>query len=256
MDQLPAVADRRLSLQPGRLALARLTPLARREARQGLLFISPWILGFLLFTLFPMIATLAFTFLNITLAQEEPLRFVGLDNYARLAADDRVWQSLAVTFKFAALWLPVSVLLPFFIAIIITIMNPRYMDPLYNTSTGHKLIATGLAAMCFGTVVLDPRTPNAAREIVFDAGLPAAVSAHSVSNYCISGIRALTDIADMIALGRIEAGIAAGADSMSNPPLLFRRSAVRVPRPRARHRTPARKGPALCAGPHLFDVFP
>jgi tight adherence protein B len=44
--------------------------------------------------------------------------------------------------------------LPFFIAIIITIMNPRYMDPLYNTSTGHKLIATGLAAMCFGTVVL------------------------------------------------------------------------------------------------------
>jgi Flp pilus assembly protein TadB len=28
------------------------------------------------------------------------------------------------------------------------------MDPLYNTSTGHKLIATGLAAMGFGTVVL------------------------------------------------------------------------------------------------------
>ena len=44
--------------------------------------------------------------------------------------------------------------LPFFIALIITIMNPRYMDPLYNTSTGHKLIATGLAAMCFGAVVL------------------------------------------------------------------------------------------------------
>ena len=44
--------------------------------------------------------------------------------------------------------------LPFFIGIIITVMNPRYMDPLYNTSTGHKLIATGLAAMCLGTVVL------------------------------------------------------------------------------------------------------
>ena len=44
--------------------------------------------------------------------------------------------------------------LPFFIAFVITIMNPRYMDPLYNTSTGHKLIATGLAMMCFGAVVL------------------------------------------------------------------------------------------------------
>jgi tight adherence protein B len=44
--------------------------------------------------------------------------------------------------------------LPFFIAFVITIMNPRYMDPLYNSSTGHKLIATGLAMMCFGAVVL------------------------------------------------------------------------------------------------------
>ncbi len=44
--------------------------------------------------------------------------------------------------------------LPFFIGIIITVMNPRYMDPLYHSSTGHKLIATGLAMMCFGAVVL------------------------------------------------------------------------------------------------------
>jgi tight adherence protein B len=44
--------------------------------------------------------------------------------------------------------------LPFFIAFVITIMNPRYMDPLYSTSTGHKLIATGLASMCFGAVIL------------------------------------------------------------------------------------------------------
>ena len=61
-----------------------MTPLARREARQGLLFISPWIVGFLAFTLIPMVATLLFTFLNVTLAQAEPLRFVGHDNYARL----------------------------------------------------------------------------------------------------------------------------------------------------------------------------
>jgi len=44
--------------------------------------------------------------------------------------------------------------LPFFIAMIITVMNGRYMEPLYHTSTGHKLIITGLAMMCFGAVVL------------------------------------------------------------------------------------------------------
>jgi multiple sugar transport system permease protein len=44
-----------------------MSPLARREARWGLLFISPWVIGFLLFTLLPMLATLVFTFTNLTL---------------------------------------------------------------------------------------------------------------------------------------------------------------------------------------------
>jgi multiple sugar transport system permease protein len=72
-----------------RLRRRPLTPLARREARWGLLFVSPWIIGFLAFTLIPMVATLGLTFTNLTLAQEEPLSFVGLDNYARLVADQR-----------------------------------------------------------------------------------------------------------------------------------------------------------------------
>ena len=118
MERLPAIAvtppatPRRLRLQG-----LRLSPLARREARQGYLFISPWIIGFLAFTALPMLATLAFTFLNLTLEQPEPVRFVGLDNYARLADDSRVWDSLAVTFRFAAVWLPVSIIVPFALAL-------------------------------------------------------------------------------------------------------------------------------------------
>jgi multiple sugar transport system permease protein len=115
VDQLPAVVAARPAI-PQR-GWARMTPLARREARQGLLFISPWIIGFLAFTAFPMVATLVFTFLNVTLAQEEPLRFVGFANYARLADDPQVWQSLAVTFRFAALWLPFVVVVPFLLAL-------------------------------------------------------------------------------------------------------------------------------------------
>src|SRR5438034_1062011 len=62
----------------------RMSRLAWHEARSGLLFLSPWIIGFLAFTLIPVIATLAFTFTNITLSQDVPLRFVGLDNYLAL----------------------------------------------------------------------------------------------------------------------------------------------------------------------------
>jgi multiple sugar transport system permease protein len=101
-----------------------MTPLARREARQGLLFVSPWIVGFLAFTLLPMIATFAFTFLNITLRQDEPVTFVGLDNYTTLGRDPQVWSSLFVTLKFAAVWLPVSLIIPFLIALG---LNSRYL---------------------------------------------------------------------------------------------------------------------------------
>jgi len=44
--------------------------------------------------------------------------------------------------------------LPFFIGTMITIINPTYMDPLYHSSTGHKLIYTGLAMMAFGSLIL------------------------------------------------------------------------------------------------------
>jgi multiple sugar transport system permease protein len=125
VDQLPAIASERLA-SPGRWRLRglRLSPLARHEARQGYLFISPWILGFLVFTAIPMVATLAFTFLNLTLSQEQPIQFVGLDNYVRLAGDSRVWDSLANTFKFALIWLPVSIVVPFAIALA---LNSRYL---------------------------------------------------------------------------------------------------------------------------------
>jgi multiple sugar transport system permease protein len=104
---------------------APMKPLARREARQGYLFISPWLIGFVAFTALPMLATLAFTFTNLTLSQEEPLRFIGFENYADLAADAQAWDSLWVTLRFALLWLPVVVILPLAIALLLNSSSMR-----------------------------------------------------------------------------------------------------------------------------------
>jgi ABC-type sugar transport system permease subunit len=106
------------ALAPARLR--RLSPLARREARWGFIFIAPWIIGFLAFTLFPMVATFVFTFTNINLDQKEPLRFVGLDNYATLLGDGQAWDSLGITLRFALLAVPVGVFLPFVVALLLS----------------------------------------------------------------------------------------------------------------------------------------
>jgi tight adherence protein B len=44
--------------------------------------------------------------------------------------------------------------LPFCIGFAITLMSPEYMDPLFHTSTGHKLIITGIVMMTFGCLAL------------------------------------------------------------------------------------------------------
>jgi tight adherence protein B len=44
--------------------------------------------------------------------------------------------------------------LPFVVALAITVMNPTYMDPLYHSSTGHKLVLLGLGMMAFGSMAL------------------------------------------------------------------------------------------------------
>jgi ABC-type sugar transport system permease subunit len=104
---------------------APMSTLARREARWGLLFLSPWIIGFIAFTALPMIATLGFTFTNVTLTQQEPLRFVGLDNYRRLLEDQQMWRSLGVTLRFAVLWLPTVIVAPFLVALLLNARSLR-----------------------------------------------------------------------------------------------------------------------------------
>lgn len=73
--------------------------------------------------------------------------------------------------------------------------------------------------LAFSTVLLDPRTPNAARELVLRAGLPHTLCAHFVSNNCISGLVAANMIAESIRAGRIKVGLAGGSESMSRPSL-------------------------------------
>lgn len=88
-------------------ALRRLTP-AQREALQGYLYISPWFIGFLIFTAGPLIASLVLSFSKWGSFQAPPT-FVGLANYARMLKDPVVLIALRVTFTFTALSVPLVI---------------------------------------------------------------------------------------------------------------------------------------------------
>jgi len=67
----------------------------RREAKIGILFALPWILGFMIFMLYPILASFFYSFTNFSVLREP--KFVGLDNYKELAGDKVFIQSMQNT---------------------------------------------------------------------------------------------------------------------------------------------------------------
>ena len=80
----------------------------------------------------------------------------------------------------------------------------------------HDVDPDDIEALAYGVVVPEPGRPNLAREIIFETGLPKTIEAQTISSYCITGLRAVTTIADVIASGRIDVGIAGGVESVSH----------------------------------------
>ena len=69
--------------------------------------------------------------------------------------------------------------------------------------------------LIFGQVIQNPDVPNIAREIAVTLGL-SHVQAYTVSSSCVTGLQAVANVASSIVSGSILAGIAGGADSISN----------------------------------------
>jgi multiple sugar transport system permease protein len=82
----------------------------------GYLFISPWLIGFFILTLYPMMLSLYYSFTDYTLMKG--MNWVGLSNYKRiLLEDDKFVQSLIVTFKFVIVSVPVRLLAALLVAL-------------------------------------------------------------------------------------------------------------------------------------------
>jgi multiple sugar transport system permease protein len=90
-------------------------PFNKREALAGYLFISPWIVGFLVFTAGAMIYSLVISFSHYNLATNTA-RPAGLSNYAQLFTDPRVARSLGNTLFYAVLAVPLEIIVALVLA--------------------------------------------------------------------------------------------------------------------------------------------
>jgi multiple sugar transport system permease protein len=78
-----------------------------RDTRAALLFISPWIIGFLVFTAYPVIYTGYLSFTDYDVINDPNM--VGFENYAQLFDDPKIALSLSNTFFFTAVQVPLYV---------------------------------------------------------------------------------------------------------------------------------------------------
>ena len=102
------------------MAVARRGTLARREAWEGRLYVLPWVLGFIAFTVGPMLAAVYFSFTEYSVLSGA--KWIGLENYVDMFTSDRLFRlSLYNTFYFVILSVPLNLASSFLVALLLNV---------------------------------------------------------------------------------------------------------------------------------------
>jgi multiple sugar transport system permease protein len=78
-----------------------------------------WIIGLIVFTAGPMLASLVLSLTNFNLVRPEATKFIGLDNYVRMLNDPTIATSLIATVKFAVIAIPLTMGASLFFALLL-----------------------------------------------------------------------------------------------------------------------------------------
>ncbi|MFP3714256.1 carbohydrate ABC transporter permease [Puerhibacterium sp. TATVAM-FAB25] len=102
---------------PARPRARRLTARARHERNAGLAFISPWAIGFLVFTAWPILYSFYLSLTDYDVLNDPT--FVGLENYRRMAEDPQVRLALWNTLQYTVLQVPLYVVVALALALLL-----------------------------------------------------------------------------------------------------------------------------------------
>jgi multiple sugar transport system permease protein len=128
------------------------TKTARREAIAFYVFISPWLIGFLVFTLYPMLAS---AYYSLTVYNVVDMNFVGIEHYKELVVDDLFYRSLWVTAKYTLIGVPLGIAMALAVAVLLNQKVPflSFWRTIYYLPS----VITGVAVALLWKWVLNPQ---------------------------------------------------------------------------------------------------
>ena len=141
------LAPRRKAPKP-----ARHLSLRKYEATVGFLFLTPWLLGFLLFKAIPILAALGFSFTDFYMLDPQATRFIGLGNYLAFFRDPAAGASLFGSLSYFLLSVPLEMVVALLLAAVFTsdrlrgrrIMRTLFFMPSIIPAVAIFIIISGL----------------------------------------------------------------------------------------------------------------
>lgn len=127
--------------------------LVSEETLGGFMTISPWIIGFVIFTAFPFIASFYFSFTRYDVLSSP--RWIGLDNYQRLLTEDRIFPiALRNTFIYAVLYVPLHIITALGVALVL--QRARTMKGFFRTAFYLPAMTPAVATAYLWLWILNP----------------------------------------------------------------------------------------------------
>lgn len=140
----------------------------RREARLFYLFIAPWIIGFLLFTGYPIVMSLYLSFTQYDIVHE-PV-WVGLKNFADAFADKFFFRSVEATAKYTVLSVPMNLTLAMLLALLLNAKIPA--KAFFRTAFYLPCMISGVALSLLWVWIFNPQVGILNYAIVLLGGSP------------------------------------------------------------------------------------
>lgn len=145
--------------------------LRRREGLIGLLFLSPWILGFVLLKLAPIVASLVFSFTDFYMLTPEEISFIGLENYLRVLGDIDAGSSLSGSLGYFLFTVPIQLFAALALAAVFSSNRVRAKSFLRSLFFMPSIIPAGAILFIYLGFV-DPGSGWLNRLIMEPLGLP------------------------------------------------------------------------------------